>query len=642
MKTIAIRPRPWPLPMPAVLALAMLISFLGSAVLAPIVAQGAAGATFHVAATGDDANDGLSIQSPWRSLARVNASELRPGDKVCFKRGDSWRGQLVPRSGRENAPVTYGAYGEGDKALLLGSVSRNDPRDWQHEGGNVWTTAKPTFTERAPLSDFAAAPWAVHTEGSAKARTTTLKPEAKGRLPVWRIECSASGTSAGHIQLYNRGLSIKEGDYYEFFLRVRSTKPFTLGAIALMKQTAPFTSYGSVGASPLALGSDWTDCTVRFKATQTAGDGRITIGLGGMLPAGAVFEFQPVSWKRLHCGESEALAIDVGNIIFDHGQSVGVKQWTLADLKRSGDYWYCGDTWQVKLYSERNPAEHQGSIELALCRHIVDQGGKSHVTYENLALRYGAAHGIGGGSTHHITVRDCDISYIGGGHQFTTPEGRPVRFGNGIEFWENAHDNLVEGCRIWEVYDAALTNQGRRDNSQVNLTYRHNVIWNCEYSFEYWNRGPESQTRNVRFEHNTCVNAGFGWGHAQRPDRNGRHLMFGSNPARTSEFYVRNNIFCGATESGPRISNDWTAGLTMDHNCWFQPAGAPLLLLHTTFTAAQFADYQKQYGLDAHSIVADPKFVAPGKLDFRLADDSPARRCSTEGGPVGALRRPKE
>ena len=72
------------------------------------------------------------------------------------------------------------------------------------------------------------------------------------------------------------------------------------------------------------------------------------------------------------------------------------------------------------------------------------------------------------------------------------PDGKPVRFGNGVEFWAGAHDCLVEGCRLWEIYDAALTNQGSGTNVQENITYRRNVIWNSEYSFEYWNRDQAS------------------------------------------------------------------------------------------------------------------------------------------------------
>ena len=406
-----------------------------------------------------------------------------------------------------------------------------------------------------------------------------------------------------------------------------------------MKQSAPWNSYGDGGSSPIKVGAGWTGHEVRFKANRTADDGRITIFLGGALPAGATLDFQPVSWKQLQQNSSAELSVDVGNIIFDGGQAVGVKKWKAEDLRQEGDYWYCGDTWQVKLYSKGNPAQRHKSIELALRRHIVDQGGKSYVVYEGLALHGGAAHGFGGGDTHHIIIRDCDVAWIGGGHQFTPPQGRPVRFGNGIEFWGNAHDNLVEGCRLWEVYDAALTNQGSADDAQVNITYRDNVIWNCEYSFEYWNRGPESTTRNIRFEHNTCVNAGFGWGHKQRPDPNGRHLMFYVNSARTTGVYVVGNIFCDATDSCLRLENDWTAGLTMDRNCWWQQAGVLMQFLRKPFTAAQFADFQKQSHLDAHSIVAEPGFLDVEGQDFRLSPASPARTVTADGAPAGARQR---
>jgi hypothetical protein len=601
------------------------------AVLSLLPASEAAARTFYVAASGNDTNDGLSGQSPWRSIDKVNAAALEPGDKVLFKRGDTWRGQLVPQSGEDGSPIIYAAYGQGPKPLLLGSVSCNDPRDWRNEGGNIWATAKPVFTELESRGDLATLRWSVHAEADAKVKATTKPP--------LQIECAANGKAANHIQVYAIGFSVVEGDYCAFTFRVRSSKPFVLRHVGLMNQSPPWRSYGSRGTGGFDIGAEWTDCTARFKATKTAKDGRITVYLGGALPADATFDFQPVAWKRLRCDETELLTVDVGNIIFDHGKSVGVKKWKPADLKQPGDYWYDGANWQVKLCSEKNPAELHKSIELALRRHNVDQGGKSCVIYENLAVSCGAAHGFGGGSTRGIIIRDCDISWIGGGHQFTHPNGRPVRFGNGIEFWSSARDCLVEGCRLWEVYDAALTNQGGGTNQQINITYRDNVIWNSEYSFEYWNRGPASVTRNIRFEHNTCVNAGFGWGHAQRPDRNGRHLMFYANPAQTSEFFVRDNIFCNATDSALRMWNDWTAGLTMDRNCWFQRDGVLMLFLKNTFSPAQFADFQRQSKLDVHSIVADPKFVDADALDFHLADDSPARKLATDGGLAGSRRR---
>lgn len=620
--------------MRSVLLVGLLAGALACGVAARVRAE-EPGRTFYVSSVaGNDRLDGLSPQSAWRSLDKVNAAALQPGDKVLFHRGEQWRGTLVPHSGREGAPITYGAYGKGARPMLLGSVSRNDPRDWHQEADHIWVTAQPTSIDLGLPSSFAAAAWSVYTEGGAQVKSTVV-----GTPAALQVECVNSGTKSNHIQLILPRVSIKDGDGYLLGLRVRCTRPFAVPPLALMKQTAPWTKYGEGGSGSIKVETGWTDREVRFEANCTADDGRITVYLGGALPAGAVFCFEPVSWKRLPRDSSAELSVDVGNLIFDGGRSVGVKKWRPEDLQQDGDYWYSGATWQVKLYSPGNPAERHPSIELALRRHIVDQGGKSYVTYEGLALHDGAAHGIGGGSTHHVIVRDCDIAWIGGGHQFTTPEGRPVRFGNGIEFWENAHDNLIEGCRIWEVYDAALTNQGSANNTQSDITYRDNVIWNCEYSFEYWNRGPESATRNIRFEHNTCVNAGGGWGHQQRPDRNGRHLMFYVNSAQTTAVSVVGNIFCNATDSCLRLENDWTAGLTLDHNCWWQRTGVLMQYLRTAFTSVQFADYQKRTHLDAHSIVADPGFVDAEDLDFRLLPDSPARGVADDGRPAGSGQR---
>lgn len=97
------------------------------------------------------------------------------------------------------------------------------------------------------------------------------------------------------------------------------------------------------------------------------------------------------------------------------------------------------------------------------------------------------------------------FSYIGGGHQFTRPEGKPVRFGNGVEFWSGAHDCLVEGCCLWEIYDAALTNQSSGTNVQENITYRRNVIWNnCWFQAKgpllFWQNEKVGADRFVAFQ----------------------------------------------------------------------------------------------------------------------------------------------
>jgi|AntAceMinimDraft_9_1070365.scaffolds.fasta_scaffold00699_1 hypothetical protein len=80
-------------------------------------------ATYYVDATdGNNNNDGLSQSTAWKTIAKVNSSIFQPGDAILFKRGETWREQLrVPSSGREGNPITFSAYGSGDKPVIKGS-----------------------------------------------------------------------------------------------------------------------------------------------------------------------------------------------------------------------------------------------------------------------------------------------------------------------------------------------------------------------------------------------------------------------------------------------------------------------------------------------------------------------------------------
>jgi len=196
----------------------------------------------------------------------------------------------------------------------------------------------------------------------------------------------------------------------------------------------------------------------------------------------------------------------------------------------------------------------------------------------------------------------------------------------------------VEGCRIWEVYDAALTNQGRGPTSiQENITYRNNIVWNCEYSFEYWNNPETARTRNIRFVNNTCVNAGVVWSHAQRPNPNGSHLMFYSNRADSEGIEIKYNVFYNSTEWASRYSAGWKPLPDMDYNAWYVRVGELCFFFREHIKGDDVKGYREKTGLDRHSFFGDPKLVDPEKGDYRLDPGSPVRHLRADGGPMGAL-----
>jgi len=604
-----------------------------------LLALGAApmhGTEYFVAAAGSDTNDGLSPGTAWRTLAHVNGQQFAPSDVVRLRRGDVWRESLRPCSGSEAGPVTYSAYGEGPKPLLLGSVAKGDPADWRDEGGDIWSTVPPRAVGAEILPDpgFAegTGAWMLYTEGGAAAGGNRDTAQFVSAPAAYRLECTQSGDRTSDVQFFTRPFRIEAGRVYRLSFQARATQPFAIESPRLMSSGPPWTRYSAEPIVQKPISTDWAPVTQYYQATVTADDARLTIFLGGLLPAGATLRLDDLSLQEC---EGELLPADVGNLILNHEALCGVKVWNEADLQVPGQYWYDEANQLLKMRSAGNPAQVYSAIECALRIHQIDQSGCGYVTYEQLALKYGAAHGIGGGSTHHITVRDCDFGWIGGGDQMGGDQ--TVRFGNGIEFWGAAHDCLVERCRLWEIYDAALTNQSRgADVEQINITYRNNVIWNSEYSFEYWNRPATSITRAIVFEHNTCVNAGHGWGHAQRPDPSGRHLCFYTSDARAQDLIIRNNVFyeaCSNAFYAPAWPPEGLAALRVDGNCWYQAAGAMIALQGREYTMADFAAYQQREQMEPHSIVADPGFVDLGAFDFHLRPDSP---CVAAGVPCDA------
>ncbi len=79
-----------------------------------------AGKTYHVDNQhGQDANSGLSPASAWASLAKVNATTFGPGDRILFKTGTRYAGQLAPHgSGSAGNPIVVSTYGGSERPLI--------------------------------------------------------------------------------------------------------------------------------------------------------------------------------------------------------------------------------------------------------------------------------------------------------------------------------------------------------------------------------------------------------------------------------------------------------------------------------------------------------------------------------------------
>lgn len=69
---------------------------------------------FVDATNGMDSNDGLTPATAWLTLTKVNATTFLPNDKIRFKSGETFIGELHPQgSGTAGNPITIDRYGTG-------------------------------------------------------------------------------------------------------------------------------------------------------------------------------------------------------------------------------------------------------------------------------------------------------------------------------------------------------------------------------------------------------------------------------------------------------------------------------------------------------------------------------------------------
>ena len=75
--------------------------------------------TYYVSPSGDDGASGLSAGSAWKTLDKVNSTVFKPGDRILFKSGGVWHGQLkMQGSGAEGKPITLSSYGGGKRPVI--------------------------------------------------------------------------------------------------------------------------------------------------------------------------------------------------------------------------------------------------------------------------------------------------------------------------------------------------------------------------------------------------------------------------------------------------------------------------------------------------------------------------------------------
>lgn len=361
------------------------------------------------------------------------------------------------------------------------------------------------------------------------------------------------------------GLSPKRArrDYTDIMLKAGDTVLFKRGSFYRdMLHTVAYISYGSYGEGekPTFCGS--TDVSLVSDWVKT--------------------ENKNV-WKCV-----KLIPGDVGNIVFNHNECTATFRWKKEELCAKGDFYdercVIGDKSPQKaistglyMYSVGNPATNYSHIEaisyntrqlVALC---------DGVSFDGLRFINSGVHAMAG-QGNNITVRNCDFANIGG---CSWNYELKIRFGNGVEIWEQGNNILIEGCNFKNIYDSCVTHQGPGTSTKP----AHNFVCRrCTFdtygmaAFEYRDKMPVDSS----FTENICQNAGCGFAMLGEtlprkseiwPQPMGHHIFMWRIPEASNggNLVIENNFF-GASPVGAAIysiiSTEAEAQVKLDKNVY--------------------------------------------------------------------------
>lgn len=176
------------------------------------------------------------------------------------------------------------------------------------------------------------------------------------------------------------------------------------------------------------------------------------------------------------------------------------------------------------LKCEKNPYVKYGELSVAV--HTGSLKVSSNMIIENLNIQDTGTHGISKNSTkiENVYFKNCIVQNIGGSLQYSTGW---TRYGNGIEFWNQAENILIENCIIKNVYDAGITFQGSSvETGFKNIIIKNNIFIGCTYSVETFCKNDNSGNKNIAIGIDNCnilenisINQGRGWGYDVREDK---------------------------------------------------------------------------------------------------------------------------
>ena len=238
---------------------------------------------------------------------------------------------------------------------------------------------------------------------------------------------------------------------------------------------------------------------------------------------------------------------NIGFLEDENGNIYGKRKKSKELLEDENDF-YCENNY-LYIKSIINPSQKFGRIKFVSRNNLVRISSNTIIT--GLNIQDTGAHGIvkKGNELKNVYIYNCIIQNIGGSVQTASTF---TRYGNGIEFWNQAENTLVEKCIIKNIYDGAYTVQGNTTLTGFqNNVCRNNIFINCTYDIELFaynktDTSLKAKMKNQLIENCISINQGKGWGYTVRPDKKAPSMLMiweKNSIPRDADITLQNNKY---------------------------------------------------------------------------------------------------
>ena len=577
----------------------------------------ASATTYYVDANGgNDGNGGTSSTYPWQSLDKVNSRSFSAGDRILFRAGETFRGDLVPKSsGTSSNPIVFGSYGSGDRPrirgnrLITGFSAYSSANVWR---GYCYSSPKVVYyndrrgSKKTSVSSLSS-PGHWYYSGGYIYLYATSNPSGGVETSYSTLEYAAKIDNRSNIVV--EGLEFGRADYISVDVQASSNITLRDCAIHASLPTAPTLRVGAnVNGFTLensVLGrsadSEWSS-----RRLIEAGGNAAATGGNWTLRNNTLYWTIETDSSAVMCTDNAigVYNVAVGNVLIEGNQ---------IRFSEDAGIFLSGNNTSGTITVRNNYVYKSGNSGINTWNQKGSKGGSILITgnrVEECAYRHNDAMGIHINSTWNPTIvehnevwgcRNLDPNEEDGGGI-----GIDADSANTETRYNLIHDNYGKGIFIYAIA-----------GDSVNHKIHHNLIYHNDCGIAVSGSGSY-KAYNVRVYNNSTYNNDNG---SSKGPNYHTEVLFGPNAYNLT---IKNNIFCALINGRGAYRFPYGLGAVVSDYNLFYRGGESKALYDSDWGYRTLAQWSS-YGYDAHSVVGSPQYLNAAADDFHLSSGSPAR-----------------